>query len=70
MAKKAVQKLIDEHVSVNQSQKAVEALLKHAKEHEEKKAKTELLPGREQHVWLQLTVKQMQPVKKLKPFKM
>lgn len=70
MAKKAAPELIDEHVSLKQAQLAVDALLKHVKKVQEEKAKTELVLGREQHVWLGLTVKQMQPEKKLKPFKM
>lgn len=70
MAKNTGPELIDEHVSAAQSQRAVDALLKHVNKIQEEKAKTELLPGREQHVWLVLTVKQMQAEKKLKPFKM
>ncbi|TCD65502.1 hypothetical protein EIP91_002550 [Steccherinum ochraceum] len=70
MAKKTAPELIDEHVSVGQSEKAVDALLKHVHKIQEEKAKTELVEGREQHIWLQLTVKQMQPEKKLKPIKL
>ena len=62
--------LIDEHVSLNQSRLAVEALLSHASKIQEKKSQTELLPGKEQNVWLMVTVKQMHPEKKLKPHKM
>ena len=70
MAKKDTPELIDNHVLVPQSQHALDALLKHVRKIQEEKAKTELLAGREQHVWLVLTVKKMQPEKKLKPFKM
>lgn len=66
----AKDELIDEHVSVNQSKLAVDALVSHASKIQEKKAQTELLPGKEQNVWLMVTVKQMHPEKKLKPFKM
>ena len=62
--------LIDEHVSANQCKLAVEALLKHEKRREEKQQDSQLLPGKEQHVWLQVAVKQMHPEKKLKPHKM
>ncbi|KAH9831357.1 ribosomal protein L1 [Rhodofomes roseus] len=65
----AKDELIDEHVSLSQSKRAVDALLSHAVKIQEKKAQTELLPGKEQNVWLAVTVKQMQPEKKLKPFK-
>lgn len=62
--------LLDDHVSLRQCQVAVDALLKHTIKFQEEKQQNELLPDREQHVWLVLTVKQMQPEKKLKPFKM
>ncbi|KAH8085941.1 ribosomal protein L1p/L10e family-domain-containing protein [Cristinia sonorae] len=71
MAKKTiVPELIDEHVSVEQSQRALDALLKHVAKHREAKAETQLFEGKEQNVWLLLTVKQMQPEKKLKPAKL
>ena len=66
----AAPELIDGHVSAKQSKLAVEALLKHEKQRQAKLEETSLLPGKEQHVWLQVTVKQMQPEKKLKPHKM
>ena len=56
--------------SLHQSKLAVEALLSHASKVQEKKAQTELLPGKEQNVWLMVTVKQMHPEKKVKPHKM
>ncbi|KAI0345653.1 ribosomal protein L1 [Trametopsis cervina] len=59
--------LIDEHVSEKQCELAVDALLKHEQRRQEKLQETQLLPGKEQNVWLVLTVKQMQPQKKLKP---
>ena len=62
--------LIDEKVSLRQCKRAVEALHAHTLKKEQDAAKTELLPGKEQHVWLQVAVKQMQPEKRLKPFKM
>lgn len=62
--------LIDEHVSLNQCKKAIDALHAFQSKKDEKAAETELLPGKEQFVWLQVAVKKMQPEKKLKPFKM
>ncbi|KAI0088496.1 ribosomal protein L1p/L10e family-domain-containing protein [Irpex rosettiformis] len=61
--------LIDEHVSSSQCQLAVEALLKHEQRRQEKLQESQLLPGKEQNVWLVLTTKQMHPEKKLKPHK-
>ena len=62
--------LIDEHVSVQQCKRAVDALISHATKFEEKKAETQLLPGKEQNVWLVVNTKLMHPEKKLKPAKM
>ena len=62
--------LIDDHVSTKQCEKAIEALLNHALKWQAEKDKTELLGAKEQHVWLNITVKNMHPEKKLKPFKM
>ena len=62
--------LINSHVSLRQSKLAINALHAHTLKKEEKAAETELLPGKEQYVWLQVAVKKMQPVKKIKPFKM
>lgn len=62
--------LIGEHVSERQCKLAVNALLEHVRKIEEKKAEKELLPGKEQNVWFVVTVKQMHPEKKLKPYKM
>ncbi|THH17274.1 hypothetical protein EW146_g3505 [Bondarzewia mesenterica] len=61
--------LIDEHVSLLQCRRAVTALLDHATKFQQEKQEKELLPGKEQHVWLQVGVKKMYPEKKLKPFK-
>ncbi|KAG9318291.1 ribosomal protein L1p/L10e family-domain-containing protein [Chiua virens] len=41
----------------------------YATKQEKERAETELLPGREQHIWLQITVKTMHPERKLKPFR-
>ncbi|GJE91908.1 ribosomal protein L1 [Phanerochaete sordida] len=63
----AAAQLIDEHVSEKQCKLAVDALLKHESKRQEKLQESQLLPGKEQHVWLQVTVKQMHAEKKLKP---
>jgi ribosome biogenesis protein UTP30 len=62
--------IIDGHVSAKQCKLAVDALLKHETQRQAKLEESSLLPGKEQHVWLQVTVKQMHPEKKLKPHKM
>ena len=67
---KAKTVLIDSHVSLRQCKLAVDALHAHLLKKEQTAAETELLPGKEQHIWLQVAVKKMQPEKKLKPSKM
>jgi len=62
--------LIGSHVSLHQCKLAIDALHAFSLKKEQKVAETELLPGKEQYVWLQVAVKKMQPIKKLKPFKM
>ncbi|PCH40426.1 ribosomal protein L1 [Wolfiporia cocos MD-104 SS10] len=64
MAKEA---LVDNHVSLKQCDLAVNALLKHVSKVQEQRAERELLPGKEQNVWLVITVKHMHPEKKLMP---
>lgn len=62
--------LVDGHVSAKQCKRAIDALHAYAIKLENKRAETELLPGKEQHIWLQITVKTMHPEHKLKPFRM
>ena len=62
--------LIDDHVSLQQCQRAVDALLSHATKFEEEKAAHQLLPGKEPNVWLVVNTKVMQPEKKIKPARM
>ncbi|PAV16927.1 ribosomal L1 [Pyrrhoderma noxium] len=66
MAKKDI---IDEHVSVSQSKKAISALLGHATKVAEQKEETELISGKEENIWLVLSVKKTSAEKKLKPSK-
>ncbi|KAF8583320.1 ribosomal protein L1 [Ramaria rubella] len=61
--------LVDDHVSIEQCKKAVSALLKHAQKKQLEHDETQLLPGKDQYIWLVMTVKQMQPMKALKPHK-
>ena len=62
--------LIDDHVSLKQCRKAVEALHSHELKKKEKLEETQLLPGKEQHIWLNVTVKQIPVHYKHKPLKM
>ena len=62
--------LVDGHVSLAQCKKAVGALLAHATKFEAEKAEGELLPGKEQNVWLVVNTKVMHPEKKIKPARM
>ena len=62
--------LIDGHVSTQQCKRAVDALLSHATKHQQEKAETQLLPDKEQNVWLVVNTKVMQPEKKIKPARM
>ncbi|KAF4617450.1 hypothetical protein D9613_005717 [Agrocybe pediades] len=61
--------LIDSHVSLAQCKKAVEALHSHELKKKEKFEETQLLPGKEQHVWLNVTVKTIPTGHRLKPVK-
>ena len=66
----AKDELVDSHVSVSQCKKAVSALAKHASKLAKQREDTELLPGKEENVWLVLSVKKVTPEKKLKPYRM
>lgn len=66
----AKDELIDSHVSIEQCKKAVDALTKHALKVAKEKAEKELIPGKEENIWLVLSVKKTTVEKKLKPFKM
>jgi hypothetical protein len=62
--------LIDDHVSLQQCRKAVEALHSHELKKKEKFDEGQLLPGKEQNLWLNVTVKTIPPGHRLKPVKM
>jgi ribosome biogenesis protein UTP30 len=69
MARTPPDNLIDAHVSSRQSKLAIDALCAHELKKVQKQEEDELLPRKEQHVWLVVAVKQMHPEKKLAPFK-
>ena len=62
--------LIDSHVSLKQCRQAVEALHSHELKKKEKFEQTQVLPAKDQHIWLNVTVKQISASHKLKPVKM
>jgi len=61
--------LIDDHVSAKQSGRAVTALMEYALKQQQKREETELLPGKEENIWLQIAVKEVHAEAKLKPHK-
>ncbi|KAG6816996.1 hypothetical protein H0H87_000891 [Tephrocybe sp. NHM501043] len=61
--------LIDERVSVNQCKKAVDALYAHETKKAKELQETELLPGKEQNIWINVTVKKIPSGHKFKPYK-
>ncbi|KJA17986.1 hypothetical protein HYPSUDRAFT_45706 [Hypholoma sublateritium FD-334 SS-4] len=61
--------LIDSRVSLKQCSKAVEALHSHQLKKNEKYEQDQLLPAKEQHIWLNVTVKTIPTGHKLKPVK-
>jgi ribosome biogenesis protein UTP30 len=61
---------LDSHVSVEQVLLAINALQKHTLKVQKEKDEGELLPGKEQNIWLVVGVKKIYPEGKLKPFKM
>lgn len=62
--------LIDSHVSINQCRRAVTTLMEYALKRQEKREESELLPGKEENIWLQIAVKEIHGEAKLKPHKM
>ena len=62
--------LIDGHVSVRQCKRAVTALLDYALKQQQKREENELLPGKEEYIWLQISVMRVHAEAKLKPRRM
>ncbi|KZV79225.1 ribosomal protein L1 [Exidia glandulosa HHB12029] len=63
----AADELIDEHVSSAQALKAAKALHAYATKKQTERDADELLPTKDEHVWLVVGTKVMHPEKKLKP---
>ena len=61
---------IDGRVSVEQCRRAVTALMEYAVKQQEKREENELLPGKEESIWLQIAVKEIHGEAKLKPHRM
>ena len=66
----AQDELVDDHVSLAQIGKAVNALHAHELKKKEKFEETQILPAKEQHMWLNVTVKKITAGHRLKPYKM
>jgi ribosome biogenesis protein UTP30 len=66
----AQQELIDSRVSLKQCKLAVHALHAHQSKKEQELQESELLPGKEQNIWLNVTVKKIPSGHKFKPVKM
>lgn len=62
-----VDELIDDHVSLLQCEKAVKALHSHQTKRTTERQENELLPEKEENIWLTLTVKKVSPTLKIKP---
>lgn len=62
--------LIDDHVSAKQSRRAIAALMEYALKQQQKRDENELLPGKEENIWLQIAVKEVHAEAKLKPHRM
>lgn len=62
--------LIDSHVSLKQCTKAVTVLHSHETKKNDAYEQDQLLPAKEQHIWLNVTVKTIPSGHKLKPVKM
>ena len=62
--------LIDGHASVKQCTQAVTALMEYALKQQQKREENELLSGKEEYIWLQISVKRVHAEAKLKPRRM
>lgn len=61
--------LIDDRVQLNQVKQAVDALYPHELKKQQQREETELLSGKEPNFWLNVTVKQVAPKARVKPYK-
>jgi len=67
---RSMAELIDNHVSAKQCRRAITALMEYVVKEQQKREENELLPGKEENIWLQLAVKEVHAEAKLKPHKM
>lgn len=66
----AEDELIDSHVSLQQCEKAIKALHSHQTKKHAELQESELLPGKEEHIWLNITVKRVSSALRIKPVRM
>jgi ribosome biogenesis protein UTP30 len=66
----AKDELVDAHVSLQQCEKAIKALHSHQTKKHAEMQENELLPGKEEYIWLNVTVKRVSPTLKIKPVRM
>jgi ribosome biogenesis protein UTP30 len=62
--------LIDGHVSIKQCRRAVTSLMEYALKKQQEREENDLLPGKEENIWLQITVKEVHAEVRLKPSRM
>jgi ribosome biogenesis protein UTP30 len=68
--RRSMAQLIDDHVSAKQCSRAIAALVEYALKQQQKREENELLPGKEENIWLQIAVKEVHAEAKLKPHRM
>lgn len=66
----AQDELIGTHVSLQQCEKAIKALHSHQTKKHAELQESELLPGKEEHIWLNVTVKRVSSALRIKPIRM
>ena len=66
----AKDELIDDHVSLQQCGKAIKALHSHQTKKLAERQERELLPGKEENIWLVVAVKKVTPTLRIKPIRM
>jgi ribosome biogenesis protein UTP30 len=66
----AKDELIDDHVSLRQCGKAIKALHLHQTKKMAERQERELLPGKEENIWLVVAVKKVSTTLRLKPVRM
>lgn len=64
------EEIIDFHVCLSQCRKAVEALHSHESKKKKDFEENQILPAKEQHIWLNVTLKKASPTYRVKPHRM